>query len=301
MRFLKVTLLSVCFLLGWAFAQRLSFQSSGVVSFEASEADIREALDCVSCKVLEPSLSSSTISVRVQRQGSSRYTLTVRQASSWTAFRLKARYTIRPRQASLYTTDWLELSAFPQTIYSGDSPVTDVSVDYRLVLSGEEWAGDFGNQVVYSIDSSSISHMVQLSAPPVALVKVAGKSDSSLSLVFDYEGLNAIDYTTAVETGRILPFTDRTLDAVYVYTNNPAGATFRLELFVLEQAKNSEASLPQLLLFDEALTNREFRITQPTPEFQLLVSPEDFGLKVDGSELPGTYRYALRYMAIMQP
>lgn len=301
MIFLRFSLLALCLLLGLAKAQRLSFQSGGVVSFEASEADIKEALSCTQCKPLNSAASSSSIALRVQRQGSKAYVLTVRQASTWTAFRIEARYTISPRQANSYTTDWLELGAFAQTVYSGNSPVTDISVEYRLWLTGEELAGVLANQIIYSVDSSSINHLVQVASSAVALVKIKGQSSSSLSLKFDYGGLNAASYMSSLETGKLLEFTESTLDAVYVYTNNPKGATIKLELFVQEKPENADPVFPQILLFGEPLMTREFKITQPTADFELLLSPQDFSLKVNGSEMPGTYLYVLRYLATVQP
>lgn len=300
MIFLRASITALIFcLLASASAQRIKFQLSSTVIFQASQAELEDALSCTVCQAIQP-LAGSNITLRAQRQGSQAYDVQVRQVGR-AAFRLEARYTLSPRQSPSYTTDWLELSELSQSIYTGTAPVTDATVEYRLFLSPEDLAGLSEINLVYSMGSSSVSHAVQLISPAVVSLRLdTDLVGSSATVNFDYDGLSIEDYMTAVEKGTPLAISSSELKNVSIYTNNTSGAIVTLELFVIEEPEGGSL-LNKLFLFDVPVIDQRFGVVGPTVDFVELFLAEDFSLHLDGSEPPGQYRYIVRYNASLNP
>ncbi len=211
---------------------------------------------------------------------------------------LEARYNVFDSQNNfLSSTDWLEISEQPQSLFSSNTSDFSVAIDYRLVITGEEFAGNYQTSLTYSLGSATLRHELSIKIPSVTLLRVGQKVTSgSTSISFNYQGPSAVDYVRAIQNNTPLPLTGSNLDVVEVFSNHPRGYLVTLKLFEI----NSPSTL-NLRLFNKPIDGQTFQSVFPTQSFQPLITEENFSLLVDGSEEPGDYQFTLEYDAQSNP
>lgn len=255
---------------------------------------------------MTPSSVSSNVKVRVLRQGNRAYSLSARH-SGWVPggeVGLEARYTAKGNKSGTYAvTDWLPLSSVSETLFSGSDPRTDVEIEYRLRVMGDERAGTYETNVTYSVGSSSVSHRVRVVVPSATVLRVRGQggAGAALGVFFTYDGTDALSYVRAVERGTPLPVTESSLGRVEVFTNNPKGYTVTVSAEQLDGPTDNSLTENDITLFGEPAETHVFRSTDATDGFETLTTPEDLGLVVNGDEVPGSYVFTLRYEAAANP
>ncbi len=214
------------------FAQQLSFDSAGLVNFAPSEQEYTEELTCESCGGLLPSPTSPEVILRLQRQGNPNqsYQLLIKR-SNWlpnNEIELEAQYTIKGNQSGTTVTNWLSIEESLTRIFSGNDPVTIVSVVYRLPISGLELAGNYSTTITYQEQRSqkTVQHQLQINFPLVVILRINKSilTTGSASISFDYVS-KVEDYIEAVVKGTPLSFSSTDLSEVEVFSNNPSGYT----------------------------------------------------------------------------
>ena len=293
-------------LLSLGFAQRVKLQASGLVEVSPTAQAYLDALECSSCAFIAPSSISSNIKLRVLRQGKRAYSLSARH-SGWVPggeVGLEARYTAEGNKSGTYAvTEWLPISSVSETLFSGSDPRTDVTVEYRLRVTGAERAGTYETTVTYSVGSSTVSHRVRVVVPNATVLRVKGQGSAStaLSVFFTYDGTDALSYVRAVERGTLLPVTESSLRRVEVFTNSPKGYTVTVSAEQLGGPTDNSLSANDITLLGEPAEARVFRSTDATDGFETLIRPDDLGLIVNGDEVPGSYIFTLRYVITTNP
>ena len=296
-RALRVGLALLCFFcalctLNSADAQRLRFRSSGLVTFVPTSEAYLAALGAT----LEPEPSSPDIRMRVDK--GKRYTLHVEPtARPDGAPELQARYTFETKEDGTTVTPWLPLNGPLQETFSNRSNRMDVSAAYRVRLTGREVAGTYAFSLTYRVNGSSVRHEVRVVVPTA----VALRLDTSLvrvqsaTLNFDYSGANVSTYMRAVETRSLLSATESDVRALEVFSNHPREYAVTVEVTQQGVAPSSGGLSDRLYLAGQPAQGRRFRGASPTYGFAPLISPDDFALRVDGLEDPGTYTFRLTY------
>ena len=304
---IRLFLFTLCFsLVSVGFAQRVKFQSTGLVEFSPTQDGLIDTILCSGCNTLEPSALSADIAVRLLRQGKQPQTLSVGH-DGWTPngeLNLEARYTVTGNQSgTLLVSDWIELGSFNQNIFSARDPVTDVEVAYRLRLTGQEQAGTYETSVRYSSGSSTVSHRVRVVIPTVIALRVKGKTGSTVGsgVSFDYGSTDALAYMQAVTSGEPLRLTSSSLGRVEVYTNSPKGYRVTLQLEFIDGPPDGALNANDIYLFGSAATSQVIMNRAATEVFETIVLPQDFSIHIDGSEASGNYVFSVRYSAVVNP
>ncbi len=278
-------------------SQILSLSQRASVSFNPSQQDYIEALLCQGCNSLEPFVVQGLEITATSPQG---LIFQVRRNSflPTSDIILEARYNVFDSQNNfLSSTDWLEISEQPQSLFSSNTSDFSVAIDYRLVITGEEFAGNYQTSLTYSLGSATLRHELSIKIPSVTLLRVGQKVTSgSTSISFNYQGPSAVDYVRAIQNNTPLPLTGSNLDVVEVFSNHPRGYLVTLKLFEI----NSPSTL-NLRLFNKPIDGQTFQSVFPTQSFQPLITEENFSLLVDGSEEPGDYQFTLEYDAQSNP
>ena len=308
--FLRSSVVVFCLclcLLNLGFAQKVKVKGSSSVEISPTPQAYVDALLCGGCAFVEPSFVNSAVKLQVLRQGNRAYTLSVKH-SGWVpggaAVGLEARYTAKGNKSGTYAvTEWLPLSTVSEALLSGSDPKTDVEVEYRLRVTGDERAGTYETTVTYSVGSSSVSHRVRVVVPSATVLRVRGQGGAStaLSVFFTYDGTDALSYVRAVEKGTPLPVTESSLGRVEVFTNSPKGYTVRVSIEQLDGPTDNSLSVTDITLFGEPAGGQAFRSADATDGFETLVRPDDLGLSVNGDEVPESYVFTLRYAVATNP
>jgi hypothetical protein len=282
-------------------AQRLVLTARGSTAFIPTVKEYSDALLCTGCNALAPSRSNDKIELRLENKSSQSTTLQVsRDAYLPNAdLQLEARYTFVNEGGSVIVAqDWLPLSQLPTTLYSGKDPNLTTSVEYRLVITGRERAGNYDTSVTYSLTSggnqSSVNHKIRFAIPEVAFVRLRGQLASTGTVAFDYGGVNAVQYVRAVQTKTPLPPTASDFQQVEVFCNASKGYTITVQLFDVSSVGSSN-TLSRVYLFGKVAQNQRLQRMSATDTLQLLARPEDFSLLVDGSEDTGSFRFVVQY------
>ncbi len=300
---LSVCLAFLCFLctlctLNLADAQRLRFRSSGLVTFAPTSEVYLTALG----GTLEPESSSPDVRMRVDK--SRRFTLSVEPTPRPSgAPELQARYTFTTKRDGTTVTPWLPLNAPFQSTFSNIDRRMDVSVAYRVRLTGQEVAGSYTVALTYRANDSSVRHEVRVVIPTATALRL----DTSLVtaqnalLDFDYGGANLKAYLRAVEARSPLSATADNFRALEVFSNHPRGYTVTVEVAQQDISPGGDTLADRLYLAGQPARGRRFVSTSPTYGFEPLISPDDFALRVDGLEDPGRYTFRLTYDARANP
>ena len=299
-------------LLGSAQAQvgRIDPVSLVPVSFTATDADLAAAEGCPGCVVVQPDPGPSVV-FDVRRQSPRNvYALDV-SLEGWTpaggpTLEVQVTVTSVDGRTTYLETPWTALSETPVALFDQtDANQTRVRVTarYRLRLVGEETAGTYTSQVTYRIRDTTQTavHATRASLPTFLALRWAGAPASGgASLRFDY-ATDPMAYLEAVAGGAPLPPTSADFDRLEVSTNHPGGYTVTVFVTPLDAPPDAPSLLARLTLTGAAADGRRFTSTGPTDGYVTLVTPDDFGLRVDGSEAPGAYRVELRYVATRNP
>ena len=293
-------------LLCFGAAQKVKFQTSGLVEISPTSQAYIDALQCGGCAFVPTSSVSSNVKVRVLRQGNRAYSLSARH-SGWVPggeVGLEARYTAKGNRSGTYAeTEWLPLGSVSEALFSGSDPRTDVEVEYRLRVTGDERAGTYETTVTYSVGASTVNHRVRVVVPSATVLRVRGQggSSSALSVFFTYDGTDALSYVRAVERGTPLPVTESSLGRVEVFTNSPKGYRVTVSAEQLDGPTDNSLSADDITLLGDPAAGQVFRSSDTTDGFETLVRPEDLGLIVNGDEVPGSYIFTLRYAVTTNP
>ena len=187
-------------LAGVATAQdgRLVDISSGPVSFTVTDDDLQAASACPGCTYVSPDPGPEIV-FEVLRQSPNRaYTIDALHAG-WTptgGLRLEARYTVTNRTGTtvFLVTPWLPISEAPTLLFTqavvGREARVRVTVEYRLVLFGDEAAGEFTTRMTHRVreNGNAISHDVSATLPAFLTLRLVGTTASAtaFTLAFDY-------------------------------------------------------------------------------------------------------------------
>lgn len=305
-RLLLVLLVLTSPLFSSALAQRVKFQSTGLLEFAPTQNDFVDALLCPGCTSLDPSGLSADFQLRVLRQGKRAYTLNV-QHEGWVpqgAPELEARYTIQEkRSGKLSVTDWLTLDSARQDLFYGREPVTDIKVEYRLRLNLQEKAGTYETSVRYGVGNSSVRHRVRVVIPSVTLLRIKDRAGSAIAaqLNFDYSGVDALSYMQAVTSGEPLQVTSSSLEQVEIFTNNPKGYLVSVTVDPIDGPVNGDLSKSDIYLFGRSAEGQRLNGNSATNGFETLILPQDFSLHITGNEASGSYTFSVRYRTVLKP
>ncbi len=295
-----VCLTLLCFLcvLGSADAQRLRFRSSGLVTFAPTAETYLASLG----EITQPEPSSPNIRMRVDR--ARRYTFRVEPTSRSTgAPELQARYTFSSRNGGTAVTNWLSLDRPLQGTITSPDNRTEISVAYRVQLTGQEVAGNYTTSVTYRAGNSPVQHDVRIAVPTATALRI----DSSLvtsqtaRVDFDYSGSNVMTYLRAIETLTPLSATDSDVRTLEVFSNDPQGYTVTVAVTQEDLSPGGELIAERLYLAGQPAQGRRFSSASPTYGFEPLLTPAEFSLLVDGLEEPGDYTFRLTYDAQANP
>jgi hypothetical protein len=294
---LIITFVIVLWAFSLSYGQTLSLSKKTSVSFNPNQQDYIEALLCQGCNSLEPFVVQG---LEISATSPQALSFQVRRNSFLPTGELilEARYNVfDPQNNFLASTDWLEVSEQPQDLFSSSTTDFSVAVDYRLIITGEEYAGNYQTSLTYSLGSTSLRHELSVQIPSVTLLRVGQKvASGTTSISFNYFGLNASDYVRAIKDNTPLALTGSNLKLVEIFSNHPRGYLVTLKLFAI----TSPGTL-NLRLFNKPIDGQTFQSVTPTQGFQPLLSEENFSLLVDGSEEPGDYQFTLEYNAESNP
>ena len=168
---------------------------------------------------------------------------------------------------------------------------------------GGEAAGAYTTPVAYQIRGTTemTNHTSRAVFPTFLTLRwVGAPASGSATLGFEY--LNAASaFMSAVSTGTPLAPTSADFERLEISTNHPAGYTVAVVVVPLEAPLGSVSLARRLTLGGVPVEQRQYVSTGPTNGFTTLATPADFGLLVDGSEVPGAYYVELRYVATRNP
>jgi hypothetical protein len=279
------------------FSQTLSFNRHPSVAFTPSQKDYIEALLCQGCNSLEPFVVQGLELVGTEAQG---LNLQVRRNPYLPNGQiiLEARYDVFDSQDNfLESTDWLEIGLQPQILFLSKASDLQVSINYRLVITGQELAGIYQTSLIYTLGAATLQQDISIQIPSVTLLKIAQKVVSGTTTIsFNYQGPEAVDYVRAIQNSTPLPLTGSNLEAIEVFSNHPRGYTVTLKLYALRSPGTLD-----LRLFNKPIDGQSLQGSFPTRGFQPLISEENFSLMVDGSEEPGDYQFTLEYNVQSNP
>ncbi len=304
-----MALLAVLALAGSAQAQvaRLSPVALGPVTFTITDADLAAAQGCPGCIVVPQDPGPGAV-FDVRRQNPNRvYVLDV-ALDGWTptggpTLEVQLTVTSVDGRTTYLQTGWIEVTAGATALFDqsqANQARVRVTASYRLRLSGNETAGTYTSPVTYRIrdTTQTVSHTAQANLPTfLALRWVGAPPSGSATLRFEYAA-TPMAYVQAVTTGAPLAPTSADFDRLEVSTNHPSGYTVTVWATLLDAPPGAPSLATRLVLAGTMAEEQRFTSTGPTDGFVTLATPDDFALRVDGSETPGAYRLELRYEAV---
>lgn len=299
-------------LVGAAHAQvgRINPVSSGPVTFTVSDADLAAAQGCPGCVVVAPDPGPGVV-FDVRRQNPNQIYLVDVSLDGWTptggpTLEVRVTVTTTNERTTYLQTDWLAVTEVPIEVFNqaqANQAQVRVTAEYRLRLRGDEAAGTFTSPVTYGIrgTTQATTHTARVGLPTFLALRWAGAPATGIAtLRFDY-GAAPIAYLQAVTAGAPLAPTSADFDRLEVSTNHPSGYTVTVVVALLEAPLDAPSLAPRLTLAGAAAEGRRFVSAGPTDGFVTLATPDDFGISVDGAEVPGAYRVELRYEAARNP
>jgi hypothetical protein len=289
--------LLIVLLLSAVQAQRLVLIARGSPSFSPTVQEYTNALVCNLCNYLSPTRFNDKITLRLENKNAQPATVQVRRVvySPSADLELEARYVLTDAAGTVVgIKEWLPLSQLPETLYSGRERDINVSVDYRLRVTGRERAGSYETSITYNVSTDSVSHKLRFTIPSASVLRVLGQTGSVVTVSFDYLTVNAVAYVRAVEKKTLLPFTSSELRQVELLCTNPSGCTVNVQLFDMSALPSTNA-LNRVYLFGQVANGQRLQRTTATNGFEVIVRPEDLTLFVDGKEDPGEFRFAMQY------
>ncbi len=315
LRWLRYFLLTVIALslLGVAVAQRVQCQPRSAcnrpVTFTPTSAEYSNAIG----GFLNPDLTSPNIKLKLKRDKDEPFTAELSR-TSWSPannIELEARFTLLAKKTPTQVTAWLPVSELPLQFLQSDDKRTDIEVEYRLRISGQELAGSYETTVQYFVwdardkknKKDTVTHQIRVEIPPFLQLRIGDilTSGGVATIYFDYAEPNALDYVRAIENGTPLELSSSEVSRVEVAANNPRGYTVRVSVTQASGPVGSGLGVADILLFDSPADGQSIRRDSPTVGFETLVLPEDFTVFVDGDEEPGSYVFAVEFNAEINP
>jgi len=299
--------------LGTAAAQdgRIVDVTSGPVFFTVTDDDLAAAAECPGCTYVDPDPGPAIVFDVLRQNPNRRYTIDALHGG-WNPTgspRLEARYEVADRTGAtvFLITPWLPIGGAPTQVFTQDAVGREarvrVTVAYRLVLVGDEAAGEVAARMTHRIreNGRALSHDVRVALPSFLTLRLVGATASAtgFTLAFDY-GADPDAYLDAVSTGIPLGVTASDLARAEVSTNHPRGYSVTLE--VEEVLAPSDGTLSgRLLLAGARADGRTFSSSGPTDGFVTLFEAADYTLHVTGEEPAGSYTFTVRLAAVRNP
>ena len=300
-------------------AQKVQFQTGGTVLFAPTPEAYAAAHGS---GYLLPDPASPAISFKILRQPQDNvpYRLEV-SSDAWLPVSdlvLEARYTVtRPSGRVLETTDWLEVGAFAEVLYTASEPNITVLVDYRVRVLGGDPAGSYERTLTYTVydaaglKAGTLTHPLRFVLPYTLALRLDDTvaDGATATVAFDYS-VDLQAYLAAMLSGLPLDITSTELNRVEVFTNNPSGYTLKVTASHLEGPTTGSFTLEHLLLKGEPVNGQTFVSSAPTMAFETVIfvasplepeRPSDLAIRVDGNETPGDYLFELRYDLTANP
>ncbi len=291
---------------------RLVDVSSGPVSFAVTDDDLQAASACPGCTYVYPDPGPEIV-FEVLRQSPNRAYAIDALHTGWTpsgALRLEAHYTVTNRTGTtvFLVTPWLPIGEAPTLVFTqavvGREARVRVTVEYRLVLFGDEPAGEFTTRMTHRVreNGNAISHDVRATLPAFLTLRLVGATAAAtaLTLAFDY-GDDPGAYLSAIATGVPLRATASDLARAEVSTNHPRGYTVVLVVEEVFAPAGGAGLSSRVLLHDARADGRAFSSAGPTDGFVPLFTAADYALEVTGEEPPGSYLFTVRLEAVRNP
>ena len=303
-------------MLSAAFAQKLECQPKNTckrpVEFLPTALDYVEAIDCEGCAYLYPDPRSPEVKLRLKRDKNEAYTLEVKR-SNWNPegdVTLQARYVIEGNGASPQVLEWQNVVDLPLRLLTADVRRTRIGVQYRLKISGDERVGSFGASITYTAEDDrdkknkkdTVSHDLLFVLEPALVLRLEGATVSGATDVeFDVSNTSITNYFDAVAKGQPLSPSKADLQTVSVFSNYANGYTVTAQVERMGGPVDSSLSADNLWVEGEALLGKQFVGRQAVQGFSSLLAGSDYGLRVDGTEKPGDYRFSVTFQAIPNP
>jgi hypothetical protein len=311
-RAILVPIVAVLALAASAQAQvaRLSPVSLGPVTFTVDDADLAAAQGCPGCVVIAQDPGPGVV-FDVRRQNPNRvYVLDV-ALDGWTpacgpTLEVQLTVTSVDGRTTYLQTGWTEVTEGATALFDqnqANQARVRVTASYRLRLGGDETAGTFTSPVTYRIrgTTETATHATQVGLPTFLAIRWAGTpSSGSATLRFEY-ATRPMTYLDAVTSGTPLTATSADFARLEVSTNHPSGYAVTVLATSLDAPIGAASLAPRLTIAGAAADGRRFVSSGPTDGFVTLATPDDFGLIVNGTETPGTYRIELTYEATRNP
>jgi hypothetical protein len=301
-------------LTGVAAAQdgRLVAVSSGPVSFTVTDDDLRAASACPGCTYVVPDPGPPVAFDVLRQNPNRRYTIDVLHAG-WPpagALRLEARYTVTDRAESVVflATPWLVLDEAPTLVFTqaavGREPRVRVTAEYRLVLFGDEPAGELATRMTHRVreNGRAVSHDLRATLPAFLTLRLVGTTASATEfmLAFDYDD-DPGAYLNAIATGVPLRATGGDLAGAEISTNHPSGYTVVLRVEEVSAPAGGAGLGDRVLLQGARADGRTFTSSGPTDGFEPLFDAADYALEVTGEEPAGSHLFTVRLEASRNP
>lgn len=264
---------------------------------------------------LAPTSPTTPIGFQVLQDHQLAYTVQTSRAP-WapaTPLALQARITLSGPHVATRVIGWMPVTSVPTTLFTEDANKTDVSVEYRLAITGREPPGTYTTTVTYTVRSEggkgsngkgrdTVTNTISVTIPAYLTLLLDGVPvGQTASVSFDYRAANLSAYLQAVSSGTPLAFTSASFDRLEIATNDPAG--YRVSVSVTEDAAPAGSSLgvSDVLLFSKPANGYAFTSGAATDGYQTLLVPSDFGIHVDGGETAGAYQFTVTYRAQANP
>lgn len=268
---------------------------------------------------LGPTVPTSPTQLRVHEQGGAGAYEVELSRTPWSPSAnlvLEARVTLTGKGVVPQIIDWTPVAEVPATLLQSSSRRTDLSIEYRLLIRGDEVPGTYSTSLTYALASSDASPIrspgasgkdavtteVTVTIPSYVLLQLDGMATGQDAVLdFDYSGSNISAFIGALQSGIPLAVTHATFDRLQLRTNSPSGYRVDVTVSLDTGPTGSSLSSTDLLLFGRAASGTVLTGTGPTAGPITLVRPADFGLSVDGGVLQGTYSYTVMYSASAGP
>ena len=290
---LRSAIMLLLFVSSLAVAQRLSFNSSGLVRFSPSGSDL-----AANDATLLPDSTSPEISFRVQRQGAANPILVQAVRQNWTPtnnLQLEARFEGSTSPPGSFDTGWILLDDIAQTILDSNFAVANIRVSYRLRLSGSELPGVYTTSMRFWAGTSELNHDLRVTIPSFLSLRLNSTSAGQpIFMHFDYSQERSIAYLEAIREGHALAVSSSNLTSVELASNNPNG-------YSLQITASPSPLAPKLRVQQLPLSDWRYLGSGATEGYIRVLQASDFSLLLDGSEAPGRYSILLTYQLVPRP
>ncbi|HKI59265.1 MAG TPA: hypothetical protein VKA00_08625 [Trueperaceae bacterium] len=280
------------------------------VQFAPSQAEFVAALGAS----LQPAAPAMPIQLKLHPKQGSEMSAEISR-SPWTPTApivVEAQATVSGPHMAAMTLEWMPLSETPRTLLVGDSGLTDLALDFRLRPDSAVPPGTYTALIRYHLWNSAqvhdgsgettITSVVTVIVPAFVVLRLDGSVAGSLSTVhFDYSGGNAAAYVAAISAGSPLSFTSADFRSIEVATNDPWGYSVEVSVAQSTGSRIAHPNAGDVLITGKPAQATVLSSAHATDGFQGLLTPADFSMRVDGSEVPGSYTFRVTFHAFPNP